>query len=133
MTLISSLSDPVSEIIDTIFRDCGDDAACIATAIKNQEPEIRDEILSSDLLNAWQVFYYHFADYPGDEAVEFLVFHPAGELSQGVPMGEIDIFTLSFSVIRGEPVISISDDIREVARYTGTSAWTETLRFLDEG
>lgn len=132
ITLDTGNHDTLSDTIDSIFRRCGDDPSCIAAAIRGLDPDIRHEILSSDLLNAWQVFWYHFATNPGAEAEEFLNFHSAGELAEGVPMGEAGILTLTFSVTDDEPAISISDDIREVARFTGSSAWTDTLRFFDD-
>jgi len=123
----------LSDIADTIFRHCSDDPSCIAAEIHKLEPEDRGSLLSSDLLNAWQVFWYYFEDYPGDEAVEFLTFHSAGELARGVPMGDIDIFTLTFQVIDGEPEIRLSDDVQEVARFRGVVAWAECRAFIQEG
>lgn len=109
----------LAELVDEILVRCDDDPSCIAAALSTLEPKTRDEILSSDLLNAWQVFWYYFQEYPGDEQVEFLVFHSAGELSRGVPMGDVGIFRLTFIVKAGEPCILLEDDITEVARFTG--------------
>jgi hypothetical protein len=125
--------DMMAEIMDTIFARCDDDPACIAGELKNLDPGIRDEILASDLLNAWQVFWYFFAAYPGDEAVEYLIFHSASELSRGVPMGEYDILSLRFHVIGGTPLLILSDDIQEVGRYSGSSAWTAVSSFIENG
>ncbi len=120
----------LSDIADTIFSHCNDDPSCIAGEIQKLEPEIRNSLLSSDLLNAWQVFWYYFKEYPGDDAVEFLNFHSAGELARGVPMGDIGIFTLTFQVIDGEPEIGLSDDLQEVARFRGAAAWAETQGYI---
>ncbi|MFH0967970.1 MAG: hypothetical protein V1862_09845 [Methanobacteriota archaeon] len=125
--------DTLSTIADTIFRRCDDDPSCIASEIHKLDPEIQRSLLSSDLMNAWQVFWYYFEDYPGDDAVEFLTFHSAGELTKGVPMGDIDIFTLTFQVIDGDPEIRLSDDVQEVARFRGVAAWAETRVYLEEG
>jgi hypothetical protein len=123
----------LSDLVDRILSRCDDDPACIARGLESIEPDLRTEILVSDLLNAWQVFWYYFRADPGKEAVEFLTFHPAGELVHGVPMGDIDIYALEFRVRDGEPEIAISDDIQEVARYRGASAWNETCSFLSRG
>jgi hypothetical protein len=123
----------LSEIAEKIFTDCNDDPACIAHHLRRLDPQTLEEILSSDLLNAWQVFFYYFGEIPGDEAVEFLIFHPAGELIRGVPMGDIAIFTLTFIVRNNIPVIVISDDIQEVARYSGKDAWQKTTAFIHTG
>lgn len=122
----------LSRVVEEIFSRCNDDSRCIAAELNTLEPDIRADILSSDLLNAWQVFWYFFQEYPGDEAVEFLVFHSAGDLAQGVPMGDKGIFTLTFIVRDGEPWIRIEDDIVEVARFSGSSAWKDACRYLEK-
>lgn len=121
----------LADLVEEILVRCDDDPSCIAAALNTLEPETRDEILSSDLLNAWQVFWYYFQEYPGDEPVEFLVFHSAGELSRGVPMGNAGIFSLTFIVKAGDPCILIEDDITEVARFTGQSSWNEAKKYLE--
>ena len=123
----------LSDIADAIFRRCSDDPSCIAAEIHKLEPDIRRSLLSSDLLNAWQVFWYYFEDYPGDDAVEFLTFHSAGDLTKGVPMGDIDLFTLIFQINDGEPEIGLSDDLQEIARFRGAAAWAETKEYIDAG
>ena len=123
--------DALSALADSIFSRCDDNPACIAAEIRKLDPDTRSDLLMSDLLNAWQVFWYHFQEYPGDEAVEFLSFHAAGELARSVPMGDIGIFTLTFQVIEGDPEIGISDDVQEVARFRGTAAWRDTKAYLD--
>lgn len=123
----------LSDIADAIFSRCDDNPSCIAAEIHDLDPETRSSLLSSDLLNAWQVFWYYFEEYPGDEAVEFLTFHSAGDLKKGVPMGDIDVFTLSFQVIDGVPEVGLSDDLQEVARFRGAAAWAETRSFIDGG
>lgn len=125
--------DQMSEIVDSIFERCDDDPACIAAELRKLDSVIRDEILVSDLLNAWQVFWYYFAAYPGDDAVENLLLHSASELFIGVPMGDYGIFSLVFLVTNRDPEIRISDDIQEIARFAGTSAWKDTLHFMEKG
>ena len=122
----------LSDLMEKIFTRCNDDPVCIAKELEIIEPDIRREILGSDLLNAWQVFWYYFRAFPGDEAVEFLTFHSAGELNQGVPMGDIDIYTLVFQVTDGDPEIVIADDIQELARFRGASSWDECRAFMNE-
>lgn len=123
----------LSDLMEEIFSICDDDPVCIAAKLEKLEPDTRREILHSDLLNAWQVFWYYFRAFPGDEAVEFLTFHPAGDLIQGVPMGDIDIFTLVFQIADEEPEISIADDLQEVARFRGASAWNDCRSFIHKG
>jgi hypothetical protein len=122
----------LADIADRIFGRCNDDPSCIAKEIRKLDPDIRNDLLSSDLLNAWQVFWYYFRDYPGDEAVEFMNFHSAGELAKGVPMGGIDIFTLTFQVTGDSPEIALSDDLQEVARFRGSDAWMKARAYIEE-
>ncbi|HWQ63221.1 MAG TPA: hypothetical protein VN429_02310 [Methanospirillum sp.] len=121
----------LADLVEGILDRCDDDPACIAVALNTLEPGTRNDILSSDLLNAWQVFWYYFQAYPGDEQVEFLVFHSAGELSRGVPMGVAGIFRLTFIVKAGEPCILIEDDIIEIARFKGLSSWSDAQKYLE--
>nr|WP_319539655.1 hypothetical protein [uncultured Methanospirillum sp.] len=121
----------LADLVEGILDRCDDDPACIAAELNTLEPEKRAEILSSDLLNAWQVFWYFFEVYPGDEQVEFLVFHSAGELAGGVPMGQAGIFKLTFFVQGGEPGIIIEDDVTEVARFSGRTSWNDAKKYLE--
>ncbi|HWQ67626.1 MAG TPA: hypothetical protein VN372_12270 [Methanospirillum sp.] len=121
----------LSDIADGIFERCDDQILCIIQELLRLEPHIRNDLLSSDLLNCWQVFNYYFRADPGDLAEEFLTFHPAGELSRGVPMGEIGLYTLTFYVKDTIPEIKIEDDIQEIARFKGAAAWHETVVFLE--
>lgn len=121
----------LADLVEGILDRCDDDPACIADALNALEPGTRNDILSSDLLNAWQVFWYYFQTYPGDEQVEFLVFHSAGELLRGVPMGDVGIFKLTFMVKAGEPCILIEDDIIEIARFKGLSSWSDAKKFIE--
>lgn len=120
----------LSDIVEVILSRCNDDSACIARELEGIEPQTRYEILSSDLLNAWQVFWYFFRDDPGEDAVEYLMFHPAGELGRGVPMGEFGLYILEFTLSGGEPEIRITDDIQEVTRFRGANAWQDARQFL---
>lgn len=123
----------LSDLVDDILSRCNDDAACIASELRALDPDLRRDILTSDLLNAWQVFSYYFNAWPGDEAVEFLVFNPASELIRGVPMGDFDILSMTFFVHHDIPEIRISDDIQELARFSGASAWEQANRYITQG
>ncbi|NLL09862.1 MAG: hypothetical protein GX268_03020, partial [Methanomicrobiales archaeon] len=51
-----------SELVDKILEDCDEDVVCTRMRLLNLEPAVRDAIIISDLLNAWQVFYYYFTE-----------------------------------------------------------------------
>ena len=52
---------------------------------------VRNELLVSDLLNAWQVFYYFFRTVPDELVRERLELEPASSLVLGVAIDEIDL------------------------------------------
>lgn len=121
----------LSRIVDTILEDCDEDVICTRMHLTSLEPAIRDAILTSDLLNAWQVFFFFFQEHPGDEAFEILAFTPASTLPQGVSIGEYRQCTLTFSMKNAKPVISVSDDLQELHRFSGNGAYKSAIAFLD--
>jgi hypothetical protein len=122
----------LSQIADRILERGEDQPEILASELKGLPPEIRDELLTSDLLNAFQVFYYFFREDPGDLERDRLTLQPASALLTGVMVTEIDMFEILFSIESGEPVLSVSDGDQVIARYRGTDAFRKALRFLDE-
>jgi hypothetical protein len=122
----------LSQIADQILERGEDQPEILASELKGLPPEIRDELLTSDLLNAFQVFYYFFREDPGDLERDRLTLQPASALLTGVMVTEIDMFEILFSIESGEPVLSVSDGDQVIARYRGTDAFRKALRFLDE-
>lgn len=121
----------LSRIVDQILNDCDEDVICIRMRLSGLEPEVRESILTSDLLNAWQVFFYFFQEKPGDESLEILAFTPASALPQGVSIGEYGQCTLTFIVTNARPEIVVSDDIQELRRFSGTGAYKAATAFID--
>lgn len=129
--------DPVpyselSRIADQILERGEDQPEVLARELEQLPREIRDELLTSDLLNAFQVFYYYFREDPGDLERDRLTLQPASALLTGVIVTEIDLFEILFSLDAGEPVLSVSDGDQVIARYRGIDAFRKALRFLDE-
>lgn len=129
--------DPVpyselSRIADQILERGEDQPEILAMELERLPPEIRDELLTSDFLNAFQVFYYFFMEDPGDLERDRLTLQPASALLTGVMVREIDLFEILFSIDAGEPVLSVSNGDQVIARYRGTDAYRKALRFLDE-
>lgn len=120
-----------SKIVDEILTDCDEDVACIRMRLRGLAPEIREAILISDLLNAWQVFYYYYQEYPGEDAVEILNFNPASSLPEGLSIGEHGQCYLRFSVKNDEPEIIVSDDIQDLGRFRGTRGYRDAVRFIE--
>ncbi|MDD1705779.1 MAG: hypothetical protein LUQ12_01925 [Methanoregulaceae archaeon] len=129
--------DPVpfselSRIADQILEMGEDQPDVLARELERLPPDIRNELLTSDLLNAFQVFYYFFRENPGDLERDRLTLQPASALLTGVMMTGIDLFEILFSIEAGVPVISVSDGDQVIARYQGTDAFRKAVRFLDE-
>lgn len=122
----------LSRVADQILERGEDQPEILARELERLPPEIRDELLTSDLLNAFQVFYYFFREDPGDLERDRLTLQPASALLTGVMVTEIDLFDILFSIDAGEPVLSVSDGDQVIARYRGVDAFRKAIRFLDE-
>jgi hypothetical protein len=137
--MIAAVNDkdpvPFSElrrIADEILEKGEDQPDVLARELQRLPPGIRDELLTSDLLNAYQVFYYFFREGPGDLETDRLTLQPASALATGVMVTEIDVFEVIFSIDGGSPVCSVSDGEQVIARYQGTGAYQKALQFIDE-
>lgn len=122
----------LSSVADELFMKCEDNPDCIAGELERMDPALRDQLLVSDLLNAWQVFYYYFREDPGPDIREILAFIPAGSLPHGAHIGEIGVFGLTFAVEQTTPVIMITDDERVLERFSGKKAFHEVRVYVEE-
>jgi hypothetical protein len=122
----------LAKIADTLFIQSNDDEEQLATALDSVEEDVRKDLLASDLLNAYQVFYYHFREAPGELAKERLLLLPASSLSHGVILVEIDYVEVVFQVEQGEPVITLHDEGQVIANYHGPNAYRSAMQFIDD-
>jgi len=125
---------PYQKLIDTadqLFDACEDNVKCLSLRLEALEPTLRNELLVSDLLNAWQVFYYFFRLQPGELIQERLELEPASSLVHGIMIDDIDPLELIFSVTNMEPVIIISDGEHPLVTYKGKTAYAEGLKFME--
>ena len=93
---------------------------------------IRKDILESDFLNAYQVYYYYFRDSPGDLEKERLILQPASALAEGVMIAELEMLEIIFRVEDDQPVMSVRDRDRVLVNYRGKDSYRRALRFIDE-
>ena len=121
----------LAALADHLFEACEDDVSCLTRRIAALDPASRNELLVSDLLNAYQVFYYFFRTMPDELTQERLELEPASSLVRGVKIDEIELFELIFSVVNLEPVITVSDGERPLATYRGKTAYAEGLKFIE--
>ncbi len=124
--------DTLADIADGLFARCEDDIACIAEQLDTFPPDIRDELIVSDLLNAYQAFYYFFRVYPGDIAEEILMLQPSGNVTRGIMMDEIDLLELVFSVLNKVPQISVTDGAVVLASFQGKNAYLQARSFIED-
>jgi hypothetical protein len=120
------------QIADSILEAGEDDPDALAVSLDQLDPEIRDELLASDLLNAFQVFYYFFREAPGDLETDRLILQPASAVLTGVVVTERELYDVIFRVEKGSPVIVVSDGESVLAGFHEKDAYRQALRFIDE-
>ena len=85
----------------------------------------------SDLLNAYQVFYYFFRILTDDLVCERLELEPASSLIRGVKIDEVELLDLVFSVKNHEPVITVSDGEHPLVTFKGKTAYAEGMKYIE--
>ncbi len=104
---------------DHLFEKCEEDVACLASRIDALDTGVRNELLVSDILNSFQVFYYYFRIFPDELIGERLELEPASSLIQGVKIDEIELLELLFLVKNHEPLIIVSDGEKAITTFKG--------------
>ncbi|MDD1719118.1 MAG: hypothetical protein LUQ25_03590 [Methanoregulaceae archaeon] len=123
----------LSRLADMLFARSGDDDIRLAAELDSVDPDTRRDLLASDLLNAYQVFYYYFREEPEDLERELLMLQPASVLVPGIILREIDYLTMVFRVERDGPVITITGEDEDVlVNYRGKDAYRRGVQFIDE-
>ncbi len=124
---------PYHELVaaaDQILDECGDDIALLSEKLDQLSGQVRDELLVSDLLNAFQVFYYFFRETPGELPTERLILSPGSALLDGLLVDEIELLELIFAIIDHQPVIVISDGERALGTFLGPDAYRDGLMYI---
>jgi hypothetical protein len=117
------------QLVDRLLDDCEEDVECLATRLGGLDDQVRNELLISDLLNAWQVFFYCFRTDPGIFLREKLDLEPASSLVHGLNLGEIDLLELIFLIRDHEAWMVVSDGEKTVASFRGRSAYADALKY----
>ena len=118
-------------LAEHIFDACEDDVRCISRMIETLDPASRNELLVSDLLNAFQAFFYFFRTIPDELTQERLELEPASSLIRGIKLDEIELLELIFSVQDKKPVIVISDGEHPLVTYEGKSAYADGMKYIE--
>jgi hypothetical protein len=120
----------LAAITDYLLDECGEDVSLLIKKFDNLTPVVRDDLLVSDLLNAFQVFSYFFREVPGDLQMERLILSPASDLAFGVLIDEIDLCKLIFIIVRNEPVMVVSDGEQVLAIFNGSFSYHDALSYI---
>jgi len=121
----------LAAIVDEILDECGEDVALLSEKLDGLPSHVRDDLLVSDLLNAFQVFYYFFKETPGDLLMERLILSPGSALLDGLLINEIDLFELIFAIIDHQPVVVVSDGEHALATFLGPDAYRDGLMYIE--
>ncbi|MEN6611696.1 MAG: hypothetical protein ABFC24_12715 [Methanoregulaceae archaeon] len=121
----------LSGIANRLFEESCDDEELLATALDRVPGDVRSQLLVSDLLNAYQVFYYFFRKRPDEEITERLMLESGSALVSGVFVDEVDLLELKFRVENASPVIDISDGQEVLSAFRGKTAFDDAMRYLE--
>ena len=108
---------------DKLLDECEDDIVCLSIKLGSLDAGLRNELLVSDLLNAYQVFYYSFRTAPDVLLRERLELEPASALVRGLKIAETDLLEMYFVIHDAVPVIVIHDGDKAVATFSGKAAY----------
>ncbi|MGB8310148.1 MAG: hypothetical protein WCE65_09930, partial [Methanoregula sp.] len=89
------------------------------------------ELIVSDLLNAWQVFYYFFRTTPEELIRERLELEPASSLVDGIEIDEIDLLIRVFRVRNSIPEILVTDGKETLKTFSGVNAFDDSFSYIE--
>lgn len=124
-------ADELEATANAIFEECEEDVVCVASRLDGLEEELRWELLESNLLNAWQVFYYFYRFVPDELMRERLELEPAMAAKTGVLLEERDLFEILFFVKARRAFIGVSDSESLLAHFEGPDAFAEAQAYVD--
>lgn len=125
---------PYPELIalaDKLLEESDEDVAQLTTKIGSLKPDVRNELMVSDLLNAYQVFYYYFRTVPNELVKERMELEPASSLPRGLKIDEVEFLELFFVMKNHKPLIVVSDGEKPVATFSGSTAYTNGIKYLE--
>jgi hypothetical protein len=122
----------LAELADRILGIAGENEKTLAEVLDTLDPEARQELLQSDLLNALQSFYYHFRELPTLLGGERLTLQPAAAALDGIPFEREKGADLVFRLEKGGPVIEVTELGEVLVKFEGSSAYRGARRYLEE-
>lgn len=119
----------LAELAEQILDIAEEDYDRLSSVIDDLDAEIRDELLVSDFLHAYQVFYYFFRKEPEEIVIDRLMLEPASSLEHGVYIDNYDIFELWFVIEEKKGVIFVSNGEKVLKKFSGRSAYNEAVSY----
>jgi len=120
----------LAAIADRLFEENEDDEEMLSRGLDAIEPDIRDELLVSDLLNAYQSFYFFFRTVPDELIKERLELEPASALARGIKIDEIDLLDIIFCVHDKKAQLAVSDGEQVLRTFRGRMAYADAMAFV---
>lgn len=121
----------LAELADRILTICDDDVAELVSILDELDEDVKNELLVSDFLNAYQVFWYFFRYEPEILAAERLMLSSASSLSQGVLIEERDIYEIWFRVADSRPEMLVTDGEVVLVAFQGSNAYRDAAEWVD--
>ena len=118
-------------IADCLLEESGDDEDALVRRLQSLPGPVLHELIISDLLNAWQVFYYFFRTMPDELIRERLDLEPASTLVDGIKIDEIDLMERVFRVRNNMPEILVTDGKETLKTFSGTSAFEDSFSYIE--
>ena len=119
------------KIADCLLDESGEDDDVLMRGLETLPGPTRNELIVSDLLNAWQVFYYFFRTVPDELVRERLELEPASSLVDGVEIDEIELLTRVFRVKNNRPEILVTDGKDPLKTFSGASAVADSQTYIE--
>ncbi|MDD3976985.1 hypothetical protein L1994_05325 [Methanomicrobium antiquum] len=123
----------LAELADQLLGIADEDNEKLSEILQELEPPVREELIDSDFLNAYQVFYYYFRTEPEEIEKDRLMLEPATSVKNGIHINDFDILEIYFSHNKNIPEIIISDGDNELKRFSGKNAYIDAMLYLKEG
>ena len=128
----SSIPFPeLAALADRLLEESDEDVERLAKKIGSLDADVRNELMVSDLLNAYQVFYYYFRIIPDELVKERMELEPASSLPRGLKIDEVEFLELFFIMKDAKPLIVVSDGEKPVATFSGGNAYSDGKAYLE--
>jgi hypothetical protein len=122
----------LAALADKVLEIAGDDEEQLATVLDTLDAVPRAELVVSDFLNAYQVFFYFFRTIPDALVREHLILTPASDLRDGVLVEEVELFQIVFVIQENIPFIVVGDGEQLLARFQGKDAYRMAQEYIEE-